>query len=219
MFLLELWPSCLVKSSRSPRFILTCFAKYSSLSNRTKVLYPVPHHNFISPRGGTHSTRPPWLVCAPDQNYHAAQVTSSSSFVIVCSAERERHGNIRHGIDSHEKQINGPEGPPEGTFSRKPKIFSSFTQRDEEADRNIPSIYPLFVDQDQRLTLLRFSFASGTQVAPEGRTPGGGVPPYKRLMGMCRWMGSHFHDWIDHNAVAFSIELLEWGCTFSDFLG
>ena len=34
---------------------------------------------------------------------------------------------------------------------------------------------------------------------------------------MCRWMGSHFHDWIDYNGVAFSIELLEYGCTFSDF--
>ena len=22
---------------------------------------------------------------------------------------------------------------------------------------------------------------------------------------MCRWMGSHFHDWIDYNGVAFSI--------------
>ena len=40
------------------------------------------------------------------------------------------------------------------------------------------------------------------------------VLPYKRLMGMCRWMGSHFHDWIDYNGVAFSIWLLEWGCTF-----
>ena len=37
----------------------------------------------------------------------------------------------------------------------------------------------------------------------------GGVLPYKRLMGMCRWMGSHFHHWIDYNGVAFSIELLE----------
>ena len=27
---------------------------------------------------------------------------------------------------------------------------------------------------------------------------------------MCRWMGSHFHDWIDFYGVAFSIELLEW---------
>ena len=25
----------------------------------------------------------------------------------------------------------------------------------------------------------------------------GEVLPYKRLMGMCRLMGSHFHDWID----------------------
>ena len=22
---------------------------------------------------------------------------------------------------------------------------------------------------------------------------------------MCRWMGSHFHDWIDYNGVAFSL--------------
>ena len=36
---------------------------------------------------------------------------------------------------------------------------------------------------------------------------------------MCRLMGSHFHDWIDYNGVAFSIELLEWGRTFSDFGG
>ena len=42
--------------------------------------------------------------------------------------------------DSHEKQINGPEGPSEGTVSRKPKIFSSFTQRGEGADRNIPQL-------------------------------------------------------------------------------
>ena len=48
---------------------------------------------------------------------------------------------------------------------------------------------------------------------------GGGVLPYKRLMGMCRWMGSHFHDWIDYNGVAFSIDLLEWGRKFSDFRG
>ena len=32
----------------------------------------------------------------------------------------------------------------------------------------------------------------------------------------------YFHDWIDYNVVAFSrlsIELLEWGRTFSDCLG
>ena len=48
---------------------------------------------------------------------------------------------------------------------------------------------------------------------------GGGVLPYKRLLGMCRWMGSHFHDWIDYNRVTFSIELLKWGRTLSDFWG
>ena len=36
---------------------------------------------------------------------------------------------------------------------------------------------------------------------------------------MCRWMGSHFHNWFDYSGVAFSIELLEWGRTFSDFGG
>ena len=48
---------------------------------------------------------------------------------------------------------------------------------------------------------------------------GGGVLPYKRPMGMCCWMGSHFHDWIDYNGVTFLVELLEWGCTFLGFLG
>ena len=36
-------------------------------------------------------------------------------------------------------------------------------------------------------------------------SPGGGILPSNRLMGMCRWMGSHFYDWIDYNGVAFSI--------------
>ena len=49
---------------------------------------------------------------------------------------------------------------------------------------------------------------------------GGGLLPYKRLMGMCRWMGSHFHDWIDYNRVAFSIEFTRIMVrTFSDFGG
>ena len=33
---------------------------------------------------------------------------------------------------------------------------------------------------------------------------GGGVLSYKRLIGMYRWMRSHFHDWIDYNGVAFT---------------
>ena len=50
-------------------------------------------------------------------------------------------------------------------------------------------------------------------------TRGGGTLPSNRLMGMFRWMGSYFHDWIDYNGVAFSIELLEWGRIFSGFGG
>ena len=46
-----------------------------------------------------------------------------------------------------------------------------------------------------------------------------GVLPSTRLMGMCRWMGSHFHGWIDNNGVAFSLELLEWDRTFPGFGG
>ena len=38
--------------------------------------------------------------------------------------------------------------------SRKPKIFFSITQRNEQADRNITSLYALFVDPDDPLTLL-----------------------------------------------------------------
>ena len=34
---------------------------------------------------------------------------------------------------------------------------------------------------------------------------------------MCCWMGSHFHDWTDYHGVTFSIELVEWGGTFSEF--
>ena len=51
--------------------------------------------------------------------------------------------------------------------------------------------------------------------------PGGGgrALPSNRLMGMCRWMGSHFHDWIDYNGVAFSTELLKWGRIFLGFWG
>ena len=52
------------------------------------------------------------------------------------------------------------------------------------------------------------------EVIPLGE--GGGLP-YKRLIGMCRWMGSHFHDWSDYNGVAFSKDLLEWVRKFSDF--
>ena len=45
-------------------------------------------------------------------------------------------------------------------------------------------------------------------VGGPGGIGGGGVLRYKRLIGMCRWAESHFHDWTDYHGVAFSIELL-----------
>ena len=51
------------------------------------------------------------------------------------------------------------------------------------------------------------------------RGGGGGVIPKNRVLGICRGLGSHFNDWIDFYGVAFSVELLEWDRTFSDFWG
>ena len=58
----------------------------------------------------------------------------------------------------------------------------------------------------QRVWFLRhFGLKTGIDFALFGLEsgPGGwGVLPYNRLMGMCGWMGSHFHDWIDYKGVA-----------------
>ena len=43
---------------------------------------------------------------------------------------------------------------------------------------------------------------------------GGGLLPYKRLMGMCSWMGSHFHEWIDYFK-----RVTRMGSRISDFWG
>ena len=32
---------------------------------------------------------------------------------------------------------------------------------------------------------------------------GGRILPSNRLMGMCRWIWSHFHEWVDCYGVAF----------------
>ena len=51
----------------------------------------------------------------------------------------------------------------------------------------------------------------------EGEGEGGASSSNNGLLGMCRWMGSHFHDWINYNGVVFSIQLLECCGTFSGF--
>ena len=37
-----------------------------------------------------------------------------------------------------------------------------------------------------------------------GKRGGGGGAGY--LIGMCHWMGSDFHDWIDYNGAVFALE-------------
>ena len=80
--------------------------------------------------------------------------------------------------------------------------------------------YPLSTRLETKLSYLTSTVAKvlrGGSYSPGER--GVGVLPRNRLMRMCCWMGSHFHDWIDYNGVAFSIELLEWGRIFSGFRG
>ena len=92
--------------------------------------------------------------------------------------------------------------------SRNPDVFSAF--------RN-----PCFISTN-KLDFGPFKQNQRRLIeTPRGGGRGGGewALPCKWLMGMCRWMGYHFHHWIDYNGVAFSIELLEWGRTFSDFRG
>ena len=48
---------------------------------------------------------------------------------------------------------------------------------------------------------------------------GGGVLPSSRLMGMCRWMESHFHDWIDYYGVALFIRVTRMGSHIFNILG
>ena len=67
--------------------------------------------------------------------------------------------------------------------------------------------------------LAELSYTKNFQRAQNPRRGGRGVLPYKRLKGICHRMGSHFHEWSDYKGVAFSIELLEWGCKFLDFGG
>ena len=55
-----------------------------------------------------------------------------------------------------------------------------------------------------------------------GTRPGGGgagLLLYNGLMAMCRWMGSHFHDWIDNNGVPFSIVTRMGSHIFGFFAG
>ena len=71
----------------------------------------------------------------------------------------------------------------------------------------------------QLISVILFSWIVIYPVDSAIQLGGGGELPYKRLMGMCRWMGSHFDDWIDYSRVAFSIEFTRMGWHIFGFWG
>ena len=76
----------------------------------------------------------------------------------------------------------------------------------------------------QENRMYKYSCVLSLRSMAAGSPGGGGVGaegmllPYKRLMGMCRWMEPHFHEWSDYNGVAFS-RVTRMGSRIFWFLG
>ena len=160
----------------------------------------------ISSRGS--SQHLPTLAClrARPKPPYCAQVTSSSSFVTVGSAGRDKHGSIRHRIVTRNKlmvqrvlfQENPRFSPPlRNGMKRLIEISLSFyisfvrwpkspINTSDNAGKNL-HVVSHFLQARKR-----------HPKAPKHQGRRWGVPPYKRLMGMCRWTGSHFTglDWL-----------------------
>ena len=66
---------------------------------------------------------------------------------------------------------------------------------------------------NQARTYVYIVIAKSIHFAAKGNLwEGGGALFSFKLMGMCRWMDSHFHDSIDYNWVIFLKESLDEGC-------
>ena len=59
--------------------------------------------------------------------------------------------------------------------------------------------YFVLTDKQDRSSFQLKSSASYMVPMAHDFSPGGGVLPSKRLMGMCRWTRSHFRNWTDYN--------------------
>jgi len=81
------------------------------------------------------------------------------------------------------------------------------------------ALFCVFINQEKvevnKNTNRRSQYPAMWEISSTQDRPGGGrVLPSNGLMGMRRWMESHFQDWIDYNGAVFSLELLEfriWG--------
>ena len=62
--------------------------------------------------------------------------------------------------------------------------------------------YSSFLLCMQEYRMYKYSCVLSLRHGSPGGGGRGGLLPYKRLMGMCHWMGPHFHEWSDYNGVA-----------------
>ena len=117
--------------------------------------------------------------------------------MLTCTLTRLIHGN----------------GPENGTMKLRPtKTSRCICKRDFDLHT-----WHILIRANQA-TLATDLWTSNKQLIA-GVFPGGGVLPSSRLTGMCRYMGSHFQNWINYDGATFSLDLLWWDRTFSGFGG
>ena len=110
---------------------------------------------------------------------------------------------------------NGMKSAPENSSKCKQKAQAIRFAIALYSKRGISLGYQLLPPQTRIIAPKSAGILFYNHLVPGGR----GVLPSKRLLGMCRWMGSHFHNWTDYNGVTFLVELLEWRRKSSGFLG
>ena len=158
-----------------------------------------------------------WLNCAKDQSRSLFSVTISHHSVNEATVFTSYPRNI---TSTTEPITTGNNSPHVGE-SKRPLVILDSTPWIPDTRYWIQNSLSVELGSEfQSLMGLRdFLSCIPDSKRHDHHNRGVNLKSYKRLMGMCRWMGSHFQDRIDYNGVAFSIELLEWGRTFSDSWG
>ena len=73
---------------------------------------------------------------------------------------------------------------------------------------------------DLTLSIIEIDLAPQSYLFSGRSTPAaGGVLFSDKRMGLCCFMRSHYHDWIDYRTGKLSMELLEWSRTLFEIMG